>query len=367
MPTDPERLDEHLDRNAGRSPARIPAHDATPDAEPSLSHPARVFDLHCDTIDLLAMRDREPYAGLGLHPGDEGFTDLARNRAAVSLERMEDFAWCQCFAVWVPDAHRGPDARDFYAKARDFFFDQVERHRDRVAFARDARQVDGILERGLTCAFLTLENSTPVDGDIAAVHRLAEDGVKMVTLTWNGKNAVGSGHETEDGLTAFGREVVSALEAERVIVDASHLNDAGFADLLETARRPFVASHSNARAVCGAPRNLTDDQFRAIRDMGGLVGVNFYNGFITERDCAGTGGATPEELLAHVEHFLDVGGERTLALGSDWDGSDVPHWLDTCDKVGNLRHLLAERFGTETTERIFFTNARDFFVRNETA
>ena len=344
-----------------------PEYSAALGAESQLSHPARVFDLHCDTIDLLAMRDREPYAGFGLHPGDEGFTDLARNRAAVSLERMEDFAWCQCFAVWVPDAYRGPEARDFYTRARDWFYDQVERHRDRIALVRDARRVDDLLAQGLSCAFLTLENSTPIDGDIAAVTRLAEDGVRMVTLTWNGRNAVGSGHETEDGLTPFGREVVRALEDERIIVDASHLNDAGFADLLATARRPFVASHSNARAVCGAPRNLTDDQFRAIRDMGGLVGINFYNGFITERDCASTGGATVEELLAHIEHFLDLGGQRTLALGSDWDGSDVPRWLDTCDKVGNLRHLLAERFGAETAERIFFTNARDFFVRNETA
>ncbi len=365
--------------------------DASPVYEPL--HPVHVFDLHCDTLDLLALRDREPYAGYGLNPGDEGFCDLASNRAAVSLDRMEDFAWCQCFAVWVPDLYRHHDAYDVYVQARDFFYRQVARHADRVEHVRDARLIDGVLARGKVAALLTLENSTPVNHSVYAIHRLAEDGVKMVTLTWNGRNAIGSGHLTDDGLTTFGREAVRAYEDERIVVDVSHLNDAGFADLTDIVRRPFVASHSNARAVCPNPRNLTDYQFCAIRDMGGLVGLNLYTKFITERPvrctpCGGGPGVTgvggsaaagaeegrPEpgdvtfdELAAHIEHFLDLGGEDVLALGSDWDGSDVPTWLATCDTAGELRHLLARRFGDELADKICFTNARDFFVRNETA
>lgn len=329
-------------------------------------HPVHLFDLHCDTLDMLAMRDYEPYAGKGLSCGDEGYTDLAHNRAAVSLERMEDFAWCQCFAVWVPDLYRHHDAYDFYARARDFFYRQTALHGDRVEHVRDARDIDAVLARGKVAALLTLENSTPVNHSVYAIHQLAEDGVKMVTLTWNDRNAVGSGNLTEDGLTTFGREAVRAFEDERVVVDVSHLNDVGFADLIDVVRRPFVASHSNARAICGHPRNLTDNQFRAIRDMGGLVGLNFYTRFITERDTANGGEATFDELAAHVEHFLDLDGADVLALGSDWDGSDVPSWLATCDTAGELHHRFAERFGAELADKMFYTNARDFFVRNET-
>lgn len=328
---------------------------------------AHVFDLHCDTIDLLAMRDCEPYAGHGLHPGDEGFCDLARNRAAVSLERMEDYAWCQCFAVWVPDLYRHHQAADFYARARDWFYAQVALHADRVEHVRDARQIDDVLARGKVAALLTLENTTPVNHSVNAIARLAEDGVKMATLTWNDRNSVGSGHLTDDGLTTFGREAVRAFEDARIVVDVSHLNDAGFADFVDIARRPFVASHSNSRAVCNVPRNLTDDQFRVIRDTGGLVGVNFYNGFITERAADPAAGATFDELAAHIEHFLDLGGEDTLALGSDWDGSDVPAWLASCDAVGELRRRVANRFGETVARKLFFDNARAFFVRNETA
>ena len=329
-------------------------------------HPVHVFDLHCDTLDMLAMRDFEPYRSHGLHDGDPGFTDLARNDAAVSLERMEDYAWCQCFAVWVPDSYRHHAAHDFYTRARDFFYAQCAQHADRIEHVRDARSIDAVLAQGKVAALLTLENSTPINHSIRAIHDLAQDGVKMVTLTWNDRNSIGSGNLTSDGLTTLGREAVRAFEDERIVVDVSHLNRAGFADLVDVARRPFVASHSNSRAVCDHPRNLSDDQFRAIRDLGGLVGLNFYTGFLTERDPR-SGDVTFDELAAHVEHFLDLGGEDTLALGSDWDGCDTPAWLAHCDAASELRRLMADRFGADLAHKIFFTNAHDFFVRNETA
>ncbi len=346
------------------------------------SHPTRIFDLHCDTLDMLAMRDWQPYAGHGAKTGDTGYTDLAHNKAAISLERMEDYAWCQCFAIWVPDLYQGVDAYRFYTQARDYFYRQMKLHADRVEQVRDGRQIDDVLDSGRIAALLTLENSSPIGEDLGIVYQLAQDGVKMVALTWNGQNTVGSGHLTSEGLSTFGHEAVHALEDERIVVDVSHLNDAGFADMAQIARHPFVASHSNARAVCDVPRNLTDDQFRTIRDMGGLVGLNFYRAFITSRiavsdndvTSSGTGDAqdkaapdevTFDELAAHVEHFLDLDGQDTLALGSDWDRSSVPVWLQSCDTIGNLHHLFEQRFGISLTEKIFFSNARDFFSRNE--
>jgi membrane dipeptidase len=333
----------------------------------SATLPLRVFDLHCDTLDLLALRDREPYAGFGLALGDPGFTDLASNRCAVSLERTEDYAWCQCFAVWVPDGYGRRDAQALYAQARDYFYQQVSLHADRVTHVRDARDIDAVLASGKTAALLTVENAALLHRDVRAVHALAEDGVKMVALTWNGRNAIGSGNDTIEGLSTFGREAVRALEDERIVVDAAHLNLPGFADLVDVARRPFAVSHANSRSVCNVPRNLTDSQFCAVRDLGGIVGVSYCPRLVVERDPSSGPEPSFAELAAHVEHFLDLGGENTVALGSDWDGARTPSWLASCDAAGELHRRFAEHLGPRLAEKLFFTNARDFFVRNETA
>ena len=222
----------------------------------------KVFDLHCDTIDQLCMRDVEPYrseiaeqAKLGI---DTSGT-LASNGGALALDRMAAYDWCQCFAVWVPDIYDVEGARTFYRRARDWFSGQVACHSDMVEQVRDARRVGDVLASGRTAAMLTVENGSLIGDDLGIVDELAADGVKMVTLTWNGRNSIGSGKCSHEGLSEFGRQVVRALEDARIVVDVSHLNGEGFADLLKVARRPFAASHSNARSVCNVPRNLTDD------------------------------------------------------------------------------------------------------------
>lgn len=208
---------------------------------------------------------------------------------------------------------------------------------------------------------LTVEGCSFLEDDAHAEPRLdalAEAGVRMATLTWNGPNALGSGNDTSCGLTPFGRRVIHGLEERGIVVDASHLNDAGFRDLLAVAERPFACSHSNARAVCPHPRNLEDWQLREIADRGGIVGLNFYNAFLREDGAE----ATPDDVLRHVDHMLNVAGEGLLALGSDYDGSDVPSWLDPCDKVADLHVLLAREFGAAIAERIFHGNAERFFA-----
>ncbi|MDO5709077.1 MAG: membrane dipeptidase, partial [Coriobacteriales bacterium] len=154
-------------------------------------------------------------------------------------------------------------------------------------------------------------------------------------------------------------------EDRRIVVDVSHLNDVGFWDLMRVVRRPIAASHSNLRAVCGHRRNLTDDQFRAIVDGGGIVGLNYCIEFVCD------GAARPhdvsfEALSAHIERFLDLGGEQAIALGSDFDGCTTPDWLDTAEKNTGFYQRVVGRFGTTIANRLFFENARAFFVRNET-
>jgi membrane dipeptidase len=347
----------------------------TPDATEK-NVPLRVFDLHCDTIDALALAGTDAFSSiLTTHP----VGDMASNNLQLAARRMRAVAhWCQCYAAWIPDDARaaGLTAHGLYRKAADYFLAQTKAHPADLARVVDARDIDGRIAEGRVAAVLAVENGSPLEDGLAVLDEMAADGVRMITLTWNGQNCIGSGNETHEGLSRYGRDVVRHMEEARIVVDVSHLNDEGFSDLLACSRRPFVASHSNSRAVCDNPRNLTDDEFRAIRDRGGLVGINYYRAFVSPRfqgdapagdvRAAAVGEVTFDELARHVEHFLDLGGEKVLSLGSDFDGSETPSWLAGDESLPGLFELLRGRFGDGLARRMFFQNAHDFFLRNET-
>ena len=325
----------------------------------------KVFDLHCDTLDRLALSG-DPTVPGGFYEHDAGvsrarMSRLDDNDAHISLARMARFDWRQCFAVYVPDELRGDAAWSLFERVRRFWENETDRCSAKVARVRDAAGAAAAFEQGRSAAMLTVEGCSFLEDDAQAEQRLdalAEAGVRMATLTWNGPNALGSGNDTSDGLTPFGRRMIRGLEERGIVVDASHLNDAGFRDLLAVAERPFACSHSNARAVCPHPRNLEDWQLREIAERSGIVGLNFYNAFLREDGAE----ASSDDVLRHVDHMLNVAGEGLLALGSDYDGSDVPRWLDPCDKVADLHALLAREFGAAIAERIFHGNAERFFA-----
>lgn len=332
----------------------------------------RIFDLHCDTLDCLSMRNAGPIAeyASGVTEG----ADLLHNGLQLSLERMARAgSWCQCFAVWVPDdlAGTGLAPHAFYNRVSAYFRDQVAAHPAELAQVRDGRQVQDALAGGRVAAMLTVENASPLEDGLEVLDQMSADGVKMITLTWNGQNCVGSGNRTSEGLSAFGVKAVRRMEELRIVADVSHLNDAGFRDLLAHSSRPFVASHSNSRAVCGHPRNLTDYEFQAIAERGGLVGINYYRAFVSDRFDGGAlpGPGRPEltfdELSYHIDHFLELGGEKVIALGSDFDGSATPSWLGGASDLPAFRAQVAGRFGEDVAERMFFQNAAEFFSRNE--
>jgi membrane dipeptidase len=179
----------------------------------------------------------------------------------------------------------------------------------------------------------------------------------MMTLTWNAANEIAGGADTDEGFTAFGREVVRRMEQLGMAVDVSHLSDRAFWELCEFAEKPFVASHSNARAVCGHRRNLTDDMFKEIVRRGGVVGLNYSVNFLVN----GGEGAGIDDLLRHAHHFLELGGSETLALGSDFDGTDIPPEFDRLDKLDFLINAF-DRSGIPpaTVDAILFHNANRY-------
>lgn len=219
-----------------------------------------VFDLHCDTLTAF------------MAPG-RCLDTLNDPQSAFALCRLpRGRSWAQCCAIFVPDSLPEGDVFPFFHTQVENFRRQGARFSDRVRLCRTAGEAAESWREGRTALFLTVENGAVLGRDLRRVEELARAGVVMVTLTWNGENAIGSGSQTDHGLSAFGREAAGELIRQGIVLDVSHLNDRGFWDLMEETDVPVAASHSNARALCPHRRNLTDSQAREIARRGGLVG-----------------------------------------------------------------------------------------------
>ena len=310
-----------------------------------------LIDLHCDTL-----AEYWKYAHTG---NPDTLDDPGR---VLSLSNMpKDVHWAQFYAVFIPDEERGQAAIDYFEKNRANFYRQMEKFGDRVAPCRNADDMEEAWAAGKTAAFLTIENGSALAGDLSRVHTLAEQGVRAITLTWNGENELGSGHTTDHGMSEFGKAAVREMEKENILVDVSHLNDPGFADLLEVATKPFVATHSNARALCSHKRNLTDDMIREMVRRDCLIGLNYYGPFLR------VGGAVRslDDVYRHVAHFFDLGARKNLALGSDFDGAVLPPCLDSPEKAADFyEYLLSRGVSQQDADGIFFENARTFLRKN---
>ena len=327
-----------------------------------------VFDLHCDTLVGLVNLSYAPndssysFAGFNrqtqLEPGEA--ISLYDNQLNVSLNRTSPFIWSQCFAIFIPDHFTGETALHFYRQIKRYLDRELSRHASHVGQARDGAQLKAAIDAQKTAAILTIEGGSFLTDSLAPIAEIAADGVKMLTLVWNNQNAIGSGVRASGGLTSFGYQVVSSLEDHHITIDVSHLNDEGFSNLLTVASRPFIATHSNSRAVCNHPRNLTDSQFLSIRDRGGIVGLNFYNGFLIVDKRA----PTVEDVIRHLDHWLKLDGAKTIALGSDYDGASVPDWLKPCDKLAELHEHVSRAFDNQIADDLFFGNAARFFAEN---
>lgn len=325
----------------------------------------RFFDLHCDTI--TREKDSDPSADrFDLGPENGKGVSLTNNGLHIDLARIPgEWDWCQTFALFIPDKYRGQAALDYFDRCAAAFHRQMEEHKEIIRQARTPAELEETLSRGLRAAVLSVEGGAALAGRLENLDRLWKEGVRMLTLTWNGVNEIGSGSDSQQGLTAFGKEAVARMEQLGMMVDVSHLNDPGFWEVAKLARRPFLASHSNSRAVRAHSRNLTDQQFMAIRDAGGIVGINFCGAFLVDSK-GWTSKVTPEQLMAHVLHFLDLHGEDTVALGSDFDGATVPDFIGDVTGLGTLREvMLAAGLGEELTDKICFQNAMDFWKRYE--
>lgn len=319
------------------------------------------FDAHCDTVYRCLETGETSALDYGENREEQcryyaASAHLRRNGGHIDLERSRQFSRCAQFFALFHDAAEAP-ADGLWAQCRrmhDFFLREMADNADIVRHCRTGREVDEAAAAGKTAALLSIEGADLIDCNVHKVETVAQWGVRLLNPVWNRANVL-SGTNAEDperGLYAEGRDFIRALEEYGIYPDVSHLSDAGFWDLVHIARRPIVASHSNARAVCPHRRNLTDDQFRAIRDSGGVVGLNLYLHFV--------GQPTMDALVAHVEHFLALDGEKTLCLGGDLDGCEaLAAGMTGMQDVPKLYEALKARgYGDALLEDIFWNNLR---------
>ncbi len=303
----------------------------------------KLFDLHCDTLYECYQRG----------------CSLVHNTLHVDLERGYRYTpWCQVFAVWIPDTVRGEEAWRTCCDMLAYAKGQAAACRDVFSLVESAKALQQALADGTAVGLLGVEGGAALGGKPERVAALAARGVRVMTLTWNGANELGNGCLSADtgGLTAIGKRVIRELEKHRIVPDVSHLNEAGFWDVVSGTNRPFMASHSAAKAVCEHPRNLSDAQFAAIRNRGGLVGLTACGAHLGHRSM--------EQLYRHLDHFWSQDGADTVAIGLDLDGTDLPaEWngIETAERL--VEYLLARRVEESLVRALCFDNAYRFFSR----
>jgi len=294
---------------------------------------AIVVDTHCDTLLRIL-----PPPGSGRKPiklgerSDEGHIDLPRLR--------DGGVDCQVFAIYTGWRPNPPDALLRALQLIIAFERECDENEDLVK-AESYGDIMRAVEGGRIAGLLSLEGAEPLMGDpemIRVFHRL---GVRMISLTWNWRNPFADGvaaSRAESRLTDLGLEAIGEMERLGIILDVSHLSDSCFWDVAEVAGRPFIASHSNCRALCNHPRNLTDDMIRAIADHGGVVGINFAPDFIHKEK------ATLSRVVDHIDHVVEVAGIDHVGLGSDFDGiRSTPEGLEDVSRLPGITEELLRR------------------------
>src|SRR5436190_2923216 len=242
---------------------------------------------------------------------------------------------------------------------------RIEREsQGRVRVCRDVDEIQQGLEDGVLATVLHMEGAEAIDPDFELLDVLYAAGLRSVGPVWSRPNAFGQGvpfrcpssPDTGPGLTDLGKELIGACNRLRILIDLSHLNERGFWDVAASSNAPFVATHSNAHVLSPHSRNLTDKQLAAIRQSGGMVGINFATSFLRPDGCHDTD--TPIELIIqHVDHILEHVGEGGVGFGSDFDGAKIPAGIGNAAGLQNLVDAMRlHGFGEPLIEKLCFRN-----------
>lgn len=314
------------------------------------------IDFHVDTLSCLYKEKNEGNAE----------ATLWKNKGHIDLERQLKSGYAaQFFACFIYLDSKPVLASHFddVIAMTELFKEGIAPYADKVAYAGSYSEYMANKAAGKFSGFLTLEEGGVIEGKLERLDTLYEKGIRAITLTWNFANCLAFPNfqykYKDDGLTPFGFEALEKMDELGIIADVSHLSDGGFYDIYKHSKRPFMATHSNARAVQDHSRNLTDDMIKKLAEKGGITGLNFCGGFLTPDEKS-----TVESMLRHIRHIIDVGGLEVMGLGTDFDGiggdlelkgaQDMPKLVEAMDHAN---------FTTNEIEAVCYKNAENFFKR----
>lgn len=309
----------------------------------------RVIDMHCDTISKIYYAREN---------GEQA--ELRNNSFHLDLEKMRNGDYfLQNFALFI-DLGKEKDPFQTCMKMMDTFYSEMDANRDMISPVTRWEEIENNWNQGKMSALLTVEEGETCLGDVRLLRCLYRMGVRMMTLTWNYENSLawpgkgGGIPETEKGLKEKGEEILAEMEQIGIIPDVSHLSDAGIWDVLRLTKKPFVASHSNARAQAPHSRNLTDDMIRAIAERGGVIGINFCSAFLDHFGEGEIPVSRVSSMIRHMKHIKNIGGIGCLGLGSDFDGIRGNLELDSANKLLVLAEAMEDNGFTDEEIRAVF-------------
>jgi len=286
------------------------------------------------------------------HP-DSG--DLYRNTWKIDIEKLQKaHSKVQDFALFI-NLGETNDPYGRYEEMRNLCTTQIYLYGEHIQHVLSYQDVESVYESGKIGALMSIEEGGVLGGDLDKLKQAYQDGVRLITLTWNYPNGLGEPHcgEQHKKLTPKGIEFVEVMQDLGIIVDCSHLNDAGTEQLGDILDVPFVASHSNAREVTAHTRNLPDNLIKLIANKGGVIGLNFAQSFL---------GTSPvsriDDIVKHGLYLINKGGEDVVALGTDFDGIKPNTEIKDASEMFRLYDAFKEAgLSVEQCEKLFWKNA----------
>lgn len=327
-----------------------------------------VIDTHNDAIrDIMEVGPfiwdkRAPVTSYDRYRRDRRFHTLGERGECnqFTLPRIKEGGIdCLIFAMYVSSIHRARLKR--LLQMLDVFYSEVEKNLNEVSIATSYKEIMDVVKSGKVAALISVEGGEALEGDIGVLRMLYKLGVRLMTLTHHPRNELGDGARGDFGshLTDFGVAVVEEMNRLGMLVDVSHLNETGFWDVIEKTKSPIIASHSNCKALCDNPRNLTDEQIRALAKNGGVVNLSYCGPYIKAVDWDAPDKlkkVSLEDWFKHLDHVVSLVGPDYAGLGSDAPICGFPEMNDLT-KVPNItRGLVARGYSDQNIEKILGGN-----------
>lgn len=304
-----------------------------------------ICDCHCDTLTELYNKNASLYE-------NEQHFDIKRQ---IALGGGLQFC-----AIYVPtEVFRYQGGLRYTLCLLDKYNQEIKKlHENRIDVlqVRTAEDAGNVLKHK-AATLLAIEEGGAIDGSLEALRCLYELGVRAMTLTWSNRNDIADGineEATGSGLTLFGKQVVAEMNRLGMLVDVSHISTAGFWSVIETSTKPIIATHSNAKSLCAHPRNLNDEQIKALAQNGGLAGITFAGQFLEED----WHNACIESVYKHIDYMLNlIGNDDHIGFGSDFDGiSHPPYNIQGVQDYKPLIEYLSKYYSDETINKITHQN-----------